>query len=45
MNNEWIFDNASTIQMMKIIKESDPSGKQLALLPFDVSKIKWKPFI
>jgi len=37
MNNEWIFDNASVFYIMKQIE--DP--KELALVPFDTSRIKW----
>lgn len=45
MNNEWIFDNASQGLMQKKLLDLDSSGDLLARLNFDVSKIKWSPFI
>jgi hypothetical protein len=45
MNNEWIFDNASTHVIRKKLMEKDPTGEQMALLPFDVSKINWNHLI
>lgn len=45
MNNEWIFDNASTGRLQKELLLIDPSGELLRNLNFDVSKINWKPFI
>jgi len=44
MNNEWIFDNASTTMLANTLKELDPSGELSDSLNFDVSQIKWKPF-
>ena len=44
MNNEWIFDNASTLTLASNLKELDPSGELSETLNFDVSQIKWKPF-
>lgn len=37
MNNEWIFDNASTTMLANTLKELDPSGEVSASLNFDVS--------
>ena len=45
MNNEWIFDNATALTIQRKIQESDPTGAQISLVPFDVSKIKWEPMI
>lgn len=45
MNNEWIFDNASTGRLQKELLLIDPSGELLRNLNFDVSKIKWKQLV
>ena len=41
MNNEWIFDNASSFILQRKVLEGEPNLQ----LNFDVSKIKWSDFI
>lgn len=41
MNNEWIFDNASSFVLQRKVHELEPHLK----LNFDVNKIKWEGFI
>ena len=41
MNNEWIFDNPKTMYLQEKVKKLDPNVD----LNFDLSLIKWKPFI
>mmetsp|Transcript_1240 Transcript_1240/g.1442 ORF Transcript_1240/g.1442 Transcript_1240/m.1442 type:complete len:178 (+) Transcript_1240:1195-1728(+) len=42
MNNEWVFDNMYANQLQKHLQDTFQDHQ---VLNFDVSKIRWKPFI